>query len=261
MNCHLSVMCTLLSNGADPNLAKNDGTAPLMIASLNGYGDVVQLLLESKILINSQRKDGANAISFASLKVHLFIVFSLLDNGADNGWTPLVIACAKGYYNIVRDLLKTQVNIDHQTSIGTTALHLSCQYGHENIVRHLLECGANPLVKDMAGHTPLDIAHQYSHHNIVSLLRKAKAGFHDDQESLSGSIESGYITDGLSTDHLLVEDSDIAQISDLDDLPEECRGINTSESRISFLHTNIWLNGKYGITWMVVKSTYILLSQ
>ena len=59
---------------------------------------------------------------------------------------------------------------------------------------------------------------------------------------MSGSVESGYITGGLSTDHSLLEDSDIAQISDLedDDLPEECKGINTtSESRISFLHTNI----------------------
>ena len=81
----------------------------------------------------------------------------------------------------------------------------------------------------MVGHTPLDIAHQYSHHNVVSLLWKAKAGLHYDQESLSGSVESGYTTSGLSTDHSLVEDSDIAQISDLEDdnLPEECHGINT----------------------------------
>ena len=113
-------------------------------------------------------------------------------------------------------------------NIGTTALHLSCQYGHENIVRYLLECDANPFLKYMAGHTPLDIAHQYSHHNIVSLLREAKAGLHYNQESLSGSVESGYTNGGLSTDHSLVEDSDIGQISDLeDDHQEECNGINT----------------------------------
>ena len=113
-------------------------------------------------------------------------------------------------------------------NIGTTTLHLSCQYEHENIVRYLLECDANPLLKYMAGHTPLDIAHQYSHHNIVSLLREAKAGLHDDQESLSGFVESGYITGRLSTDNSSVEDSDIGQISFLeDDHQEECNGINT----------------------------------
>ena len=147
-----------------------------------------------------------------------------------------MIACAKGHDNIIRNLLKTQVNINHQTPIGTTALYLSSQYGRENTVRRLLEYGANPLLKDIAGHTPLDIAHQYGHHNIVSLLREAISGLHDDEESLTGSVESGYTTGGLSTDHSSVADSDIAQISDLEgDLPEECTGINTtSESTISF---------------------------
>ena len=58
MNCHLSVMYTLLSNGVDPNLAKNDGTTPLMIASLNGHDDVVQLLLERNVPTNIQIEEG-----------------------------------------------------------------------------------------------------------------------------------------------------------------------------------------------------------
>ena len=35
------------------------------------------------------------------------------------------------------------------------------------------------------------------------------SGLHDDEESLTGSVESGYTTDELSTDHSLVECSGI----------------------------------------------------
>ena len=118
----------------------------------------------------------------------------------------------------MRELLKTHDNINHQTPTGITALHLSSQYGYENIVRQLLEGDANPLIRDMSGMTPRDIAHREGHHNIVSLLQEAMVGSsHNDQESLAGSIDSGYTTGELSTDHSSVADSDIPQISDLEE--------------------------------------------
>ena len=75
-----------------------------------------------------------------------------------------------------------------------------------------------PLLKDVFGRIPLDIAYQECHYDIVSLLQDTIASFHDDdQESLAGSIESGYTTGRLSTDHSSVADSDIAQFSDLEE--------------------------------------------
>ena len=47
----------LLINRADSNLAMNNGFTPLMIASLIGHDDVIQLLLERNIQIKTQNKE------------------------------------------------------------------------------------------------------------------------------------------------------------------------------------------------------------
>ena len=82
-----------------------------------------------------------------------------------------------------------------------------------------------------------DIAHQYDHHNIIQLFQEAMAGFNDDdKELLAGSAKSDYTTGGLSTDHSSVADSDIAQISDLeDDFQEKYTGNKTCKSNIFLL--------------------------
>ena len=51
---HSSVVPTLLNNGVYPNIATNDGWTPLMIASQNDHGDVVELLLEKNVPVNTK---------------------------------------------------------------------------------------------------------------------------------------------------------------------------------------------------------------
>ena len=66
-----------------------------MIASQNGNGDVVELLLKKKVPVNTQSTDGMSAIFIASQNGHSSVVSTLLNNGADpnivqnNGTTPL----------------------------------------------------------------------------------------------------------------------------------------------------------------------------
>ena len=88
-----------------------------------------------------------------------------------------MVACAKGHDNVVIMLLKTQVNIDYQTSTGTTALHLCSQYGHENIVRQLLISGANRFLKDTSNQTPLDKANQFHRRKIEYLVQETMTAF------------------------------------------------------------------------------------
>ena len=82
-------------NEVNPNLANNNGTTPLMIASLNRHGDVIQLLLEK----HSNKHPGQGkiySISCASQNGLVSVISTLLSNGADpslaknNGFMALI---------------------------------------------------------------------------------------------------------------------------------------------------------------------------
>ena len=65
-----------------------------MIASQNGHGDVIELLLEKDVPVNTQNTNGTTAIYLGSQNGQSSVVSTLLNNGADpktakkNGWTP-----------------------------------------------------------------------------------------------------------------------------------------------------------------------------
>jgi uncharacterized protein len=95
---HINVVRTLLNNGADPNVGKeNDGETPLMIAISNiklanyinkSFGEkeqleVVKLLLEAGANIDQRTYDGWNALMIASNANNEDSVRLLLQSGAD----------------------------------------------------------------------------------------------------------------------------------------------------------------------------------
>ncbi|KAL3919834.1 MAG: hypothetical protein SGILL_003554 [Bacillariaceae sp.] len=58
-------------------------------------------------------------------------------------------------------LLKTEdVEIDAQNSVGQTPLHVACSRGNWNAVRELLNAGASPDTADRRGYTPGQFAHK-----------------------------------------------------------------------------------------------------
>ena len=53
--------------------------------------------------------------------------------------TPLIIACQRGYKNIVREILSyPDVNVNVVDKMGTTPLYIECQDGNKDIVQKLL---------------------------------------------------------------------------------------------------------------------------
>jgi ankyrin repeat protein len=58
-------------------------------------------------------------------------------------------------------LLKMEgIEIDAQNSVGQTPLHVACSRGNWNAVRELLDAGANPDTADRRGYTPGQFAHK-----------------------------------------------------------------------------------------------------
>nr|XP_034330656.1 uncharacterized protein LOC105344498 isoform X23 [Crassostrea gigas]XP_034330657.1 uncharacterized protein LOC105344498 isoform X23 [Crassostrea gigas] len=101
----------LLSNGADINLCKKDGTSPLFIACQNGHDSTVQLLLSNGADINLRNKNGATPLYIACQNGHNSTVHLLLSNGADinlctkDKVSPLIYAFVNRHYETVNILL------------------------------------------------------------------------------------------------------------------------------------------------------------
>ncbi|MDR4504812.1 MAG: ankyrin repeat domain-containing protein [Candidatus Scalindua sp.] len=96
----------LLAWGADRNKTDRKGWFPLMFAAFAGHEEIVAVLINSGVQINTKATDGSTALMAATLQGHYSIVKLLLEKGADktvennSGATALDIARQKGYDEI-----------------------------------------------------------------------------------------------------------------------------------------------------------------
>ena len=110
---HTDIAQLLVDQGADKDLAKNDGVTPLYIAAGKGHTDVAQLLVD-------QGADKGNAPH----------------TGSNAGMTPLFMAAQMGHTDIVQLLVdqgadKNAVTRDH----GQTAASIAAEQGSLEALR------------------------------------------------------------------------------------------------------------------------------
>ena len=109
---HLDVVRCLVESGADVNAGNyNEESTPLMAACYWGHLSVVTYLIDKGAFMDLQYKDGSTALHLAVQWGHLDIVSQLLTLGAsqlpnNQGLTPLLYACDKGFIEIVEYLIK-----------------------------------------------------------------------------------------------------------------------------------------------------------
>lgn len=106
-----------MSNGAEINQCNKTGASPLYIVNIEGYENVVQVLLRNCANINLCKTNGAS---------------------------PLFIACQNGHSSIVQMLLRNRADINICNPKGASPLFIACQNGHHTTVAHLLSYGADP---------------------------------------------------------------------------------------------------------------------
>ena len=119
----------------------------LIQAARAGDDDAVGVLLANAPEQINQRADkGTTPLILASLNGHLSTARRLLAaDGVDvnlsdeAGFTALLAACQSGHHDVVRCLLaQPGIAVGHAERSGSTALHLACYYGHTDIVRALV---------------------------------------------------------------------------------------------------------------------------
>jgi len=183
----LSVVESLIEEGAYVNARDNKGLTPLIWASAKNHVNVVTFLIKKGADINAKHHFGSTALISAAMNGCFEATKILIMNGADinarisnsadvtykilEGETALMEASFSGHRDIVGLLIEKGANINAKDERGETALHHSINLKTSpNIVKKLLESGADVNVQDNNGHSPLVRASDYGPAGLVKNL-------------------------------------------------------------------------------------------
>jgi uncharacterized protein len=201
-----AVIDTLLTAGADPNMATSNGATALMLASQAGKVDAVQALLAKGADVNAKEKvKGETALMIASAYGRADVVRALTAKGADTSVATKVIDMAVYNKEEAERLAQFQQQqaaaaggrggaapegrgrgnpnakggIDRQYNYtelvgywgGMVPLHFAAREGHLETVQALLDAHANPNQTTIGDNTtPMLIATINGHFDVAKYL-------------------------------------------------------------------------------------------
>lgn len=215
----IQVLRQLLSQ-VDVKLSNDKGKTALMAAAKSGDLDLLESLLQRGLTLDARSFTGGTSLMYAALGKETGMISYLLDatRGAanfqsyvdaesTNGWTAVMIAAAKGFDDVVQQLveegqadawradayqwspLMRAIDNRHASVIhylleldqpllssvnenGATALHVAVEKGDVETVKLLLNKSIDRDTRDNAGRTALDIAVSRSDKSIMDLLAR-----------------------------------------------------------------------------------------
>jgi ankyrin repeat protein len=161
-----------------PELAKavtSHHISPLMLSCYYRKPNITAVLLK---YINEVNLFEASASGKLDVVEHLVTDYPAAVNYyAEDGFTPLGLACYFGHYDIARFLILkgADVNMPSSNGFNVFPIHSAAAGNYTNIAALLIESGANVNVRQQAGVTPLHSAAQNGNLEILILLLEAGA--------------------------------------------------------------------------------------
>jgi ankyrin repeat protein len=194
----------LIEYGADISGSYQDGTNILMIASRKNMLDLIEKIVEKKVLdINSKDKRGLTALTIAlnekNLKAALLLthlgalptnlleatiisdlesIKKFVDSKADleirdsSGNTPLILAFLNSNYEAASYLLKNKSNVNVQNNNGLYPALISAMKSDNSMLYLALEYNADVLIKDINGLTPLSYTVFFDNYDMIGQILK-----------------------------------------------------------------------------------------
>ena len=133
-------------NGANPNLAENDGCTPLWIAASRGDTKCVEILIKYGADLNIADNSGVTPLFVAVQNGKTRIVDMLIAANADanisrneDGVTPLMMAVQNDYIEIVEKLLRSGANTALSNKDAVNALEYAATAGRLDILKMLFK--------------------------------------------------------------------------------------------------------------------------
>lgn len=167
----------LIQCGAEINVRGYGLDTPLHDACQSGSAQCVQLLVDAGadvFALNEKNQRPIDLCTSERCKALVTKKMKKLDGVMkrdSTGKTLLHDACLKDQCERARDLIRNGADVNAQDNHKATPLHLACAKGYLNIVKLLLEQGAlvNQIGTDM-GETPLHQASRHGHEDVVRYL-------------------------------------------------------------------------------------------
>ncbi len=185
----------LLQQGANANSSNNKGRAPLHLAILGKYYEIVKVLIqEDSLEIDSRDVQGVTPLSLAAMSGQKDVAVLLLGRGsnpdeADILGNSSLHHAAKNNGDKSKEmvflLIQNNANIDNQNSFGCTPLFRAVTAGNLEVVSALLDSGADADLSNCKGKTPLHKAIEVKKKEIALLLAKTQEDL--DVADFSGS--------------------------------------------------------------------------
>src|SRR5687768_8890573 len=159
----------LLSQGLSVEMQDENGRTALIAAAYQNNLPIANLLIEAGADVNKQDNTQQSAYLITTSEGYLELLRLTLQAGAD-----------RGHVEIIQELLKTDIKIDHINNLGWTALLEAIILGdggprHREVVRLLVEAGADVNLADSNGITPLAHASHRGYQQIIEILVGAGA--------------------------------------------------------------------------------------
>ncbi|GII93375.1 ankyrin repeat domain-containing protein [Sinosporangium siamense] len=173
-----------VAGGADLEVRDANRRTPLLLASAGDHVEVAKILVSAGADPDAldDRSDTPWLVTGVTGSVAMLKV--LLAAGPDltirnrYGGISLIPACERGHVDYVREVLKTDIKVDHVNNLGWTGLLEAVILGdgskpYQEIVSLLIEAGADVNLADADGVTPLTRAEEKGFGEIAELLRAA----------------------------------------------------------------------------------------
>ncbi|GBG33318.1 Ankyrin repeat domain-containing protein 50 [Hondaea fermentalgiana] len=156
------------------------GWTALMQAVKNRQIGIIKRLIMRGADLNVQKTDGYTALLLACARGYYPEAKLLIKSGAmltqglaqqqELGWTELLFACAQGKKVMVTLLLQKGADVNMANKDDWTALKYACSKGHSEITKLLIKEGAKTDPPDLQGLTALMLASQQGHVETAKIL-------------------------------------------------------------------------------------------
>lgn len=167
----LAAIANLLQE--NPQLAKtrtSQNVSPLMLSCYYKRPEVTALLLK---YVDELSLFEASAAGKFDVVAHLLYSHpDAVNEYAEDGFTPLGLACYFGQFEVARCLVLkgADVNLPSNNGFNVFPIHSAAAGNYTDIARMLVENGARVNVKQQAGATPLHSAAQNGNLDLLILL-------------------------------------------------------------------------------------------